>query len=57
MPATSDATAGPTPAAAIEVLQATLVDPDHAALAERYQGFDGVGAQWAARQPVAARSG
>lgn len=57
MPATSDATAGPTPAAAIEVLQATLADPDHAALAERYQGFDGVGAQWAARQPVTARSG
>jgi len=33
---------------AVEVLQSLLADPDHAALAARYQGFDGTGPRWQA---------
>jgi alpha-galactosidase len=40
-------------AQAVEVLQATLADADHAALAERYQGFDGVESRWAVPRAAA----
>jgi alpha-galactosidase len=33
---------------AVETLQALLHDPEHAALAARYQGFDGTGDRWQA---------
>ncbi len=33
---------------AVEVLQALLNDPDHAAMAERYQGFAGTESCWQA---------
>lgn len=33
---------------AVETLQALLNDPEHAALAARYQGFDGTGDRWQA---------
>ena len=38
----------------VAVLQAVLADPEHAALAARYSGFDGTEACWSAPQPVAA---
>ena len=37
---------------AVEVLQSLLADPDHAALAARYQGFDGTGPRWQAPTPT-----
>jgi alpha-galactosidase len=37
---------------AVEVLQAILADPEHAALAARSQGFDGVGERWQAPAPI-----
>jgi alpha-galactosidase len=39
---------------AVEVLQANLNDPEHAALAARYRGFDGTGARWQAPAPTSA---
>ena len=41
---------------AVEVLQALLQDPAHAALAARYQGFDGTGARWQAPTPATSTS-
>jgi hypothetical protein len=38
---------------AVEVLQAILNDPEHAAMAARYQGFDGIGDRWKAPTPAA----
>jgi alpha-galactosidase len=37
---------------AVDVLQALLDDPEHAALAERYAGFDSSDARWQAAQAV-----
>jgi len=42
---------------AVEVLQAILTDPDHAALAARYVGFDGTGDRWQAPSAVPAAAG
>jgi hypothetical protein len=39
---------------AVEVLQAILNEPGHAALAARYRGFDGVGDRWKAPPPAPA---
>jgi hypothetical protein len=39
---------------AIDVLQAILSDPEHADLAERYQGFDGTAERWLAPAAKAA---
>jgi alpha-galactosidase/6-phospho-beta-glucosidase family protein len=37
---------------AVEVLQSLLEDPDHAALAARYHGFDGTSPRWQAPSPA-----
>ena len=34
------------------MLQAILDDPEHAAMAARYRGFDGTGDRWKAPTPV-----
>ncbi|HZO32318.1 MAG TPA: alpha-glucosidase/alpha-galactosidase [Chloroflexota bacterium] len=39
---------------AVDVLQALMNDPEHAALAARYQGFDGTGDRWKAPAPAPA---
>ena len=41
---------------AVEVLQAILTDPEHAALAARYRGFDGIGDRWKAPASAATTS-
>jgi alpha-galactosidase len=41
---------------AIDVLQALLDDPDHAAMAARYTGFDGIEVRWNAPEPQLAVS-
>jgi hypothetical protein len=39
---------------AVEVLRALLADPEHAAPADRYRGFDGGGDRWKGSAPVSA---
>ncbi len=39
---------------AVDVLQAILADPEHAELAARYAGFDGIGHRWQAPHPTEA---
>ena len=42
---------------AVDAFQALLNDPDHAALAKKYQGFDGAGVRWKASTPAAIAGG